>query len=254
MNARSRHHACHSESSLTPPPRCVPGFACTQSPYTSRRRSSSGVGWYPGTSPAVPSLPSDGPGVVLYPADLASPSPVVSLPFRIRVVCGVALSFSRPHRRFRFPSPFPVSPSAFPLYVVPSRRVWEARLEHRPRHRHVTQTQAALRHSHCAVLHIDVSPHSQQASTARQAECTGAVVCYAGDFPFSFPLFPPSIFTVDHTRFAWPSPSLTPSIARGEVADITSVIRRVPRWPYVVPMRRFLRNFSRFVFLLPPFV
>ena len=195
MTARSHHHACHAESSRTPPSRCMPGFVCTQSPQTSQRRRSSGVGWYPGTFPAVPSPSSVDVVVALSPADLDSPSPVVSLYVRACVFRGVALSFSRSRRRFRFPSPFPGFPSVFPFCEVPSSQGWGALLEHRPRHQNVMQTRAALGHSHRAVLHVDIGPHSQQASTARQAECDGAVVSSTGAVPFSFPQFSSSIFT-----------------------------------------------------------
>ena len=95
MTARSRHHACHAELSRTPPSRCVPGFACTQSLLTSQRHRSSGVGWYPGTSPAVTSLSVVDVVVALSQADLASPSPVASLSVCACVVRAVAVSFSR---------------------------------------------------------------------------------------------------------------------------------------------------------------
>ena len=50
---------------------------------------------------------------------------------------------------------------------------------------------SGLRHLHHTVLHVNLVPHSQQALTARQAECAGAMVCYAGSVPFSFPPFYP---------------------------------------------------------------
>ena len=202
MTARSCHHTCHTKSSRTPLSRCVPGFGCTQPPQTSRRHRSSGVGWYSDTSPSVPSPSSNDVVVTLSPADLASSSPVASLPVRARVVRGVAFSFSLPRCRLRFPSPFPVFPSTPPLSVVPSRWVWGARLEHQPRHRNATQTRAALYHLHRAVLHVDVGLHSQQASTARQAKCAGAVACSAGAVPFSLLLSTPLIFTLRIARFA----------------------------------------------------
>ena len=157
------------------------------------------MGLYPGTSPTIP-LPSSGVvPVSLLPAYFSSPFPCAVVPVRARVVvCCAATSLVFPRRLLRFPVPFSFSPSVFPLMSVPSRQVWGTRLTHRSRHRHVTQTRAALQHSHHAGLHIDVGPHSHQALTARQAECTGAVVCSAGAVPFSFPPFPPSSFTTWH--------------------------------------------------------
>ena len=203
------------------------------------------MGLYPGTYPSVPSPSSGGVSVSLLPADFSSPFPCAVVPGRARVMCCAAPSFSFPCRLLRFPAPFPFSSSVSPVISVPSRHVWGAQLTHRSRHRNVTQTRAALRHSHRAVLHIDVGPHSHQASTARQAKYTGAVVCSAGAVPFSFPPFYPSSFTKRHVRLAWPSPSLTPSIVRADVADVTSEFRRVPIWPYVFPTRRFFaKNFE----------
>ena len=210
------------------------------------------MGWYPGTSPDVPSPSSGGVVVALSPADLSSPSPVATVLVHAHVVPGVTFYYSLPRRRLRFHSPFPVFPSASPLSVLSSRWVWGARLEHQPRHRNVTQKRATLWHSHRAVLLVDVGPHSQQASTARQAECAGAVVCSAGAVAFSFPPFPPSIFTVRLARFAWSSLYLTPSIAKGDVADVTSKFRRVPRWPYVFPTRRFVAQFYESWISPPP--
>ena len=140
-----------------------------------------------------------------------------------------------------------------PLLRVYSCRVWNARLTHCSRNRHDTQTQSALRHLHRAVLNVDVGLHLQQASTARQAECTGAVVCSTGAVPFSFPPFYPSSLTERHTRFTLPYPSLTPSIARGDVADATSEFRRVPIWSCVFPTRRFFaKNFKGCISPPPP--
>ena len=84
-------------------------------------------------------------------------------------------SSGRPCRLFRFP--LPVS-SVFSLRVVrcSSRWVWGATMAHCPRHRQDKQAQAALQHSHHAVLHVDVGAHLQQVSTAGQANCTGSVV------------------------------------------------------------------------------
>ena len=45
-----------------------------------------------------------------------------------------------------------------------------------PRHHHDTQMRSALCHLHRAVLHVNLGPHLQQASTARQSDCYGAVV------------------------------------------------------------------------------
>ena len=73
-------------------------------------------------------------------------------------------------------------------------------MTHRPRHQHVTQTRAALRHSHCAVLHVGVGLHLQQESAVRQAKCAGSMVCSAGSVPFSFLPFSPLIFTKRRVR------------------------------------------------------
>ena len=154
----------------------------------------------------------------------------------------------------RLPALFSFSLSVFPLISVPSRQIWGVRLTHRSRHRYVTQTRATLRHSHRAFLHVDVGPHSQQASTARQAKCTGAVLCSAVATPFYFSPFPPSRFTEQYAWFAWPSPSLTPSITRGDVADVTFEFRRVPRWACVFPTRRFFAQFFVGCVSPPPFV
>ena len=194
-------------------------------------------------SPAVPSLSSGGISVSLLLADFSLPFPVAFVPVQACVLCCAASSFGFPRRRLRFFSPFPVSPSVLSLNIFLSRRVWGVRLIHRTSHRHAMQTRAALRHLHRAVLHIDVGPHSHQASTARQSKCALAVVCSAGAVPFSFPPFYPLSFTERHASFAWPYTSLTPSIAREDVADVTSEFRRVPRWPYVFPTRRFFAQF-----------
>ena len=50
---------------------------------------------------------------------------------------------------------------------------------------------------------------------------------------------------------SWPSPSLTASIAREDVAGVKCVSRHVCRWPCKFPARFFLRNF-RLVYFLPP--
>ena len=171
---------------------------------------------------------------------------------RARIVCCAGCPyFFLPRHRLCLPAPFP---SVTPLLRVFSCRVWGARLTHRSRHRHVTQTRAALRHLHRAVLHINVGPHSQQASTARQAKCTGAVVCSADAVPFSFPPFSPSSFTERHTWFTLLSPSLTTYIDRGDVADVTSEFRRVPRWSCVFPTRRFFAQFCEGCTSPPPLV
>ena len=130
-----------------------------------------------------------------------------------------------------------------PLLRVSSRQVWGARLTHRSRHWHDTQTRADVRKSHRAVFHVNVVPHSQEVSTARQAECAGAVVCSAGVVSFSCPPVYPSILTKRHARSTLPSMSLTPSIARREIADVTSELRRVPRWSCVFLTRRFFAQF-----------
>ena len=104
-----------------------------------------------------------------------------------------------------FPFPPSVLPSVLPFSCILSCRVWGTRLEHRPRHQLVTKTQAAFQHSHRAVLHVNVGPHSQQASMARQVECAGAVLCSAGAVPFSFLPFYSSSLTKRLVRFAWPS-------------------------------------------------
>ena len=200
---------------------------------------------YLGTLSAVP-LPSSGVvSVYLPPAEFSLPLSCAIVPVRARVVCCAATSFVFPRRFLRFPTPFYFPPSVFPLIRVPSCSVWGTWLTHRPRHRHVTQTQAALQHSHIAVLHIDVGPHSQQVLTARKAECIGAVVCSTSAAPFYFPPFSSSSFTERHAWFAWPYPYLTPSITRGDVSDVTPEFRRVTRWLYVFPTRRFSRNFSK---------
>ena len=252
MTVRSRHHVCHTNLSWTPPSVCVPGLAWTQSPYTSRRRRSSRIGLYPGTSPAAPSPSSGGVSVSVLLADFSSPFPCAAFPSRARVVCCAACpSFVFPCYLLRFPVPFP---SVSPLISVPYCWVWGARLTHSSRHRSVTKTRAALPHSHRAFLHVDIGPHLQQASTARQAKCTGAVVCSAGAVPFSFPPFSPLSFTERHARFTLPSLSLTPSIARRDVADVTSELY-VYRYGRAYSRRTvFSRNFSKVVFLPPLFV
>ena len=186
--------------------------------------------------PAVP-LPSyGGVSVSVLLADLSSPFPCAAFPGRDRVVCCADCpSFVFPFRLLRFPVLFP---SVTPLIRVSSRRILGVRLTHCSIHQHITQKRAALRHLHHTVLHINVGPYSQQASTARQAECNGAVVCSSGAVPLSFPLFPPSSFTERHARLTLPSLSLTPSIARGDVADVMSEFRRVLRWSCVFPTRR----------------
>ena len=72
-----------------------------------------------------------------------------------------------------------------------------------------------------------------------QAKCTSAVVCSAGAVPLYSPPFPPSSFTKWYAWFDWPSLSLTLSITRGHVPDVTYEFRRVLRWPYVSPTRHF---------------
>ena len=184
----------------------------------------------------------------MLPADLSLTFPCAAFPRRACFVCFAGFpSFVFPYRLLRFPAPFP---SVTPLISISSCQFWGARLTHRSRHRHVTQTRANLHHSHRMVLHVNVGPHLQQASTARQTECTGAMVCSAGDVPFSFPPSSPSSFIERHTRFTLPSPSLTPYIARGDFSDVTSEFRRVPRWSCIFPTRRFSSNFFKVVFLV----
>ena len=65
------------------------------------------------------------------------------------------------------------------------------------------------------------------------------MVWAAGAVPFSFPPFSPSILIERHARFALPSPSLTPSISRGVVADVTSDFRGAPRCSGELPTLRF---------------
>ena len=77
---------------------------------------------------AVPSPSSGGVFVSLLPADLSSTFLGVSVAVRARIVCCDTSSFGFPYLRLYFPSPFPVSPSVFPLISVPSCRVWGARL------------------------------------------------------------------------------------------------------------------------------
>ena len=244
MTGRSRRNAFHAElsrdlhvPSLRRPLRDVgpPEWAG----IPARRLPSSHRPWMVSLSPCLqptwPPLPPSHHSPFAIASSVASRSPSVV-----------------PRCRFCFLSPFPVLPSAFPLSDVPSRWVWGARLEHRPRHRHVTQTRAALHHLHRAVLHVNVGPHSQQALTSRQAEYASAVVCSSGAILFSFPTFSPLIFMLQLASFAWPSPSLTPSFARGDVADDTSEIRRVPRWPYIFPTRRFFVQFFNSWISPPP--
>ena len=71
----------------------------------------------------------------------------------------------------------------------------------------------------------------------------------SGAVPFSFPPFPPSFLTERHTRFTLPSPSLTPSIARGVVADVTSEFRHVPRGLCELPTLSFFAQFHQEYFL-----
>ena len=92
----------------------------------------------------------------------------------------------------------------------------------------------------------------KQSSMVRQAECAGAVACFAGAVPFSFPPFFPLSLTKWHARFTLPSLSLTPSIAIKDVAEVTSEFRRVPRWSCVFPTRHFFAQFFVGCVSLPP--
>ena len=99
------------------------------------------------------------------------PFPFPSPPARVRVF----LTSVCPRRLFPFP--VPVSPMCVPCVVCClSRQVWGVTLEHCPRHQQDTQVILALRHLYRTVLHVNVVPHSQQASTAGQADHAGAVV------------------------------------------------------------------------------
>ena len=101
------------------------------------------------------------------------------------------------------------------------------------------------------VLHVDVGPRSQQASTAGQANCTSAVVWAASTVSSSFIPFSPSILDDLTIGMVCPYNSLSPSIARRDVTDVTSVFIRVSRCPCKFPTRRFSCDFRYVCFLSP---
>ena len=141
---------------------------------------------YPGSSPST-TYPSAGAVLGPHPPCCSTPIVVIRcgdvglsppVPFSVASPSSCVYVFYFLERQCRlFLFPVRVSPVLSPRVVQCSPRwVWGVTLAHCPRHWQETQARAALRHSHLAVLHVNVGPHLQQVSTSGQAKCTGSVV------------------------------------------------------------------------------